>query len=166
MTILAGRKARASDFRAAYFHGYQVTPQNLATSALTWTSITLDGELVDTIGGHSVASNTSRYTPNLAGYYQVWGHVALSQSDLDGDRAIRIAKNGAAYGTGAPYSGVRPPVSAAILFGFAWTFATVALNGSTDYVELQASQNSGSTLPTIVTAATTSIMICEWKAPL
>lgn len=107
---------------------------------LTW-----DTEDVDTHGFHSTSVNPSRVTPNVAGYYKVTANVAWA-SNAAGRRATVAYKNGASAGNlgiGAGGSGGTP-------FGVIMTGGsrTLYANGSTDYFEINAYQNSGGALDT------------------
>lgn len=121
------------------FIGYQSVSQSLATSSFT--SVSLDAEVVDPYGGHSTTTNNSRYISQIAGWYLLLGQVNYP-SNATGLRANRFAINGAA--TTAPLNEVElgtNPSGAAIVPNFALQFLNVG-----DYAELQAFQNSGGAL--------------------
>jgi hypothetical protein len=106
-----------------------------STSTGTWTKITFDSENFDT--NNNFAS--SRFTPTVAGYYQITGNVrynAITASAIYSG----IYKNGSLFcqsGTGGATAYVSVSVS-----------SIVYLNGSTDYVEIYGYQNSGLTVST------------------
>lgn len=91
----------------------------------TSTKITLDTEIFDTASCFS----SSKFTPNIAGYYQVNAAVRGNATGLQAVVAI-IFKNGSAYSsaqqcaTSTPYA-FQVPVADVIY-----------MNGSTDYLEL------------------------------
>jgi len=144
-----------------YLHAYQSSTQSIANT--TDTAITMGAEILDTISGHSTVSNTSRYTPNVAGYYRCIGNVAWAGSTA-GDRAAQFRLNGSAAATNAPYAPMPALNGAAFLGGSSGlAVATFQMNGTTDYIELWGSQNSGGSLSTNVTG-TNSFMIIEWIA--
>lgn len=70
----------------------------------------------------------SRFTPTVAGYYQVNGFVNMS-SQTTGAVNVIIYKNGSLYKNGPLGSGTSLGTSAGVSF-------VVFLNGSTDYIEL------------------------------
>ena len=98
------------------FSAYKSSPQTL--SSATYTKITFDTEEWDT--NNNFAS--SRFTPTVAGYYQITGAVNNSTSPQN---APAIYKNGGVIKNGTNSTACCATVS-----------ALVYLNGSTDYVEL------------------------------
>lgn len=80
----------------------------------------------------------SRFTPTVAGYYQVSATVACSGAAAGGYFQALIYKNGTAWACST--------VSSAVGGYVAHVTALVYLNGSTDYVEVYASQSSGGTI--------------------
>jgi hypothetical protein len=98
------------------FSAYKSTTQSL--SSATFTKITFDTEEFDTNSNFA----SSRFTPTVAGYYQITG--ALNNST--GTQTVTsIYKNGSAFKQGVNGSLYSSNQSALIY-----------LNGSTDYVEL------------------------------
>jgi hypothetical protein len=73
------------------FFGYQSVSQSL--SAATYTAALLDTEVIDTYGGHSTSTNTSRYTAQVPGTYEVVGSGAVA-SNSGGLLSLYVAKNG------------------------------------------------------------------------
>lgn len=124
------------------FIGYQTSAQSLG-SGTTYTSLNLDSEVLDTEGGHSTSTNTSRYTAVYAGLYQV-SYTASFPTNATGNRSIRLVVNGAAI-TGNGGCVVELP---ACTGSNSWVGAGAALVylGVGDYLEMQAWQNSGATL--------------------
>lgn len=121
------------------FSGYQATVQSVATS--TWTSLSIDTETLDSDGGHSNVTNTSRYTAQVAGTYLVLGFAAFVGNPT-GVRGSRIALNGTSV------RGSQTNVNTNT--GSVWAepcWAVTAMNLG-DYVEVQAFQNSGGALNT------------------
>jgi len=115
------------------FGAYAVATTSIPSA--TYTKITYDTEEFDT--NNNFAS--SRFTPTVAGYYQINGGFAtLAGSGL---MLATIFKNGGAFKTGnqvaANSFGVQSCVNSIIY-----------LNGSTDYVEIYGFQSSGSTVST------------------
>lgn len=107
---------------APTFSAWQGTPQTLSSN--TFTKIQLQTEEWDTANCFDNATNF-RFTPNVAGYYQVNGSIRASASFCDME--ISIYKNGSAYKNG---NYVRTDSAAAVVS------AQVYFNGTTDYIEL------------------------------
>jgi hypothetical protein len=124
----------------------QATLQSIATA--TFTSISLDASDIDSDGGHSNITNNTRYTGKTAGWFQFSGGASFA-TNATGSRGTQWAKNAA----GLLASGVLGASSGA---AFAtWVPARtkfIQLNGTTDFVELQAFQSSGGALNTVVGA--------------
>ena len=121
---------------------YQATGQSV-TSGGAPAAITLDSESLDTYGGHSTTTNTSRYVGQVPGYYLVLGTAGIA-ANATGNRLVQLEKNGTLI-AGAITVGPAPgTANASVQTAAAITF----LNGSTDYVETYVYQTSGSTLTT------------------
>jgi hypothetical protein len=73
------------------FAGWQNTSQSLSTTAV---AITMDSETADSYGGHSTTTNTSRYVAQVAGYYMVWGCLAVNGATSQSEILTYVAKNG------------------------------------------------------------------------
>jgi hypothetical protein len=103
-----------------------------------WTKITYDSKRFDTTSSmYSVAN--SRFTPTVAGYYQITGNFrlgTLTAAVISGG----IYQNGVLVfnGVGSASSSMFGPVVTTLLY----------FNGSTDYVEIWGFQNSGSSQTT------------------
>ena len=80
-----------------------------------------------------------RFTPNVAGYYQVNTYVQIGLANYSGFAAIKLYKNGAAIKDAAV---VTPNVSE---YPSPSVNGMVYMNGSTDYLEVYVIQNSGTT---------------------
>jgi hypothetical protein len=109
------------------FSAYASSGTSVANNTLT--KITLDTEEFDT--NNNFAS--SRFTPTVAGYYQINGCIGGAYATL----VCTIFKNGTEYKRGVTASGAT--------LNQANVSSIVYLNGSTDYVELYTYQGSGST---------------------
>ena len=103
----------------------------------TNTKITYDTEEFDT--NNNFAS--SRFTPTVAGYYQLNANLLLVSSAA-GIVGITIYKNGSLFKNGAQIVNSGDYVGANIS-------ALVYANGSTDYFEVYAIQNNGTTRTTL-----------------
>ena len=107
---------------APAFSAYQSTSQT-GTSGVS-TKVTLDTEVFDT--NNNFAS--SRFTPTVAGYYQINGKARINGTGLT-DGLVSIYKNGSQLILGSyTASGL----------AFSVVSTVVYLNGSTDYIELYA----------------------------
>ena len=106
------------------FSAYQSTLQTLPTTAFT--KLQFQTEEWDTASCFDSTTNY-RFTPNVAGYYQVSGRMQLTS--FVGQVALTIYKNGSAY------KDLMNTVGTTSVF-MALGTATVYLNGSTDYIEL------------------------------
>lgn len=120
------------------FSAYASAGQTLANN--TFTKIQINTEEFDTASCFDATTNY-RFTPNVAGYYQVSGAVMFT-ANATNIRLSAIYKNGTIYKSGNTTSApaADQPVTC--------VSALVFLNGSTDYVELYALQDSGGSLVT------------------
>lgn len=115
---------------SAYSDG---TSQSVASA--TFTKITLVNEEFDT--NNNFAS--SRFTPTVAGYYQITGEISYNNTTSTGESFGAIFKNGSRFkdGFGAPFTNA--------IGSFCGVTALIYFNGSTDYVELYTYQDTGGT---------------------
>jgi hypothetical protein len=113
---------------SAYSDG---TSQSVASA--TFTKITLVNEEFDT--NNNFAS--SRFTPTVAGYYQITGQISYNNTTATGESFGTIFKNGSRFkdGFGAPFTNA--------VGSFCGVTALIYFNGSTDYVELYTYQDTG-----------------------
>lgn len=95
---------------------------------------------VDSESGHSNSVNNSRYTAQVAGWYQVMGIVVWGSSGVFNAWSA-VAKNGAVV-AGSPQVLQKPSTYSGIL-----SEALVQLNVG-DYIEIWAKQESGGSLST------------------
>ena len=121
---------------SAYYTG---AGQNIASGA--YVKIALNTENFDTNNNFDSTTNY-RFTPTVAGYYQISAQVTLGAIGTPGRGNTIIYRNGTQYKSGNLTLGngsnnVGSALSVLIYF-----------NGSTDYVELYAFQNSSSTSTT------------------
>ncbi|MGW2936084.1 hypothetical protein ACWDA7_30500 [Streptomyces sp. NPDC001156] len=138
------------------FVGTQTIVQ-ASLAATTWVTHTLDSEQIDTYGGHSTTTNTSRYTAQVAGWYTVCG-VSVWAGNATGSRAARIHVNGATVqgsaqnvltSSSASATGVMTPVRAVQL-------------GVGDYVEVAGWQSSGGLLSTLAASDLACALYVAW----
>ena len=110
---------------APAFSAYQSSAQTLSSG--TWTKIIFQTEEFDTNNNFDSTTNY-RFTPTVAGYYQVNGAVCIGSTNTGG--AISIYKNGGNF-----KQGFSSASTATVIQGWIAS-ALIYFNGSTDYVEL------------------------------
>jgi hypothetical protein len=110
------------------FHAYGNTDQSISTS--TWTKIQLNDTEWDTTGDFDSTTNY-RFTPSVAGYYQMNMCVRFTNSGSLQQAQVSIYKNGSTYRN---FSNLRDIVSTLPMHILG--SGLVYLNGSTDYIEL------------------------------
>jgi hypothetical protein len=96
-------------------------------SAGTYTKILFQTQEFDTAS----AVSSSRFTPTVAGYYQINAAVGLAGSTAASYGTANIYKNGSLFKQGTNYASTASSPAAVIN-------SIVYLNGSTDYVEIYA----------------------------
>jgi hypothetical protein len=106
------------------FSAYQSSNQSF--SANTQTKVTCNIEEFDTNNNYDNATNY-RFTPTVAGYYQVNGATTLGSSVTS--CTLSIYKNGTQYKEGALSN-------SNIAYPMATANCLVYLNGTTDYIEM------------------------------
>ena len=116
------------------FGAWEDNNQSLSSSAFT--KLVFTTEEFDTNNNFA----DSRFTPTVAGYYQINGAFTTLGSTAIG--AIIIYKNGVTH-----KYGVQTPLISNYIVSV--VSSLVYLNGSTDYVELYAIQTSGTTQNTL-----------------
>ena len=107
------------------FSAYQSSGQALSSN--TQTKLQFQAEEFDTANCFDSTTNY-RFTPNVAGYYQVSGGVAMASSATQ--IQLQVYKNGSlAKSLGSTFSSA-----------VSWLYGSclIYLNGSTDYIELYA----------------------------
>ena len=117
------------------FSAYLASNQSVANNSAV--KITINTEIFDTNNNFDSTTNY-RFTPTVAGYYQIIGAMADVSGGTSGGLHCYLYKNGSNYtytNIGMTNTGVIAQCSAIIYF-----------NGSTDYVELYCLQNSGGSL--------------------
>ncbi len=123
-------------------HLRQTAAQSIPNGAVT--PILWDTEDLDRDNGHSTVTNTSRYTAQTPGYY--WTSYTLPwAASAAGRRYGRLRTNGTDTSANAlSYSAQTTPGAA--LAGGVTGGGVQYLNGTTDYIELCAFQDSGGAL--------------------
>jgi hypothetical protein len=112
------------------FSAYKSTTQSISSGSFV--KVLLETEEFDT--NNNFAS--SRFTPTVAGYYQVSGRIDFAFTGSSVSLSI-INKSGSTYKLGSLSIGTNSGCASAVS-------CLVYLNGSTDYIELFGFQNTGS----------------------
>ena len=103
------------------FSAYQSSSQTLSTN--TWTKIRFQSKEFDTANCFDSATNW-RFTPTVAGYYQLNGGFAITSNNTT--LYLQIYKNGSSF------KYMSQSITQAGMYGS----CLVYFNGTTDYVEL------------------------------
>ena len=127
------------------FSAYQ-SVQQTGIAATTWTKITLTTENFDTNSNYA----SSRFTPTVAGYYQINGTITLVGANAAYFVFCNLYKNGVIYAQSAPTLG------GTSFYPTSGCGAVIYLNGSTDYVELYAFGSAGGSWSTYNTQENTN----------
>ena len=118
-------KGLQTNVGAPAFRAYKSS--NQVVSDAVSTKVIFDTKVFDTNNNYSTAN--SRFTPTVAGYYQIIANVYGSSGAALSYNFIQIYKNGS-----ADSSVVISPYQGATAIGPATTL--IYLNGSTDYIEV------------------------------
>ena len=112
----------------------------ISTGAATFTKIILDTEEFDTASCFDSSTNY-RFTPTVAGYYQINAAVTYTVAASTAGAGAVIYKNGSGlcWGTASGTSNMYPT---------AFLSSLIYLNGSTDYIELYIYNGTGATSST------------------
>lgn len=134
-----GRSAQLAAMSGApTFSAYQSSPQTLPTAV--WTKVSMQSEEWDVTNAFDSAS-TYRFTPQVAGYYQVNGSLFLTS--MATGILLAIYKNGVALKVGLNMTGSQNSSNVSAL---------VYLNGSTDYIELWGYLGLGQSLSAVASS--------------
>jgi hypothetical protein len=123
-----------SSIKGPAFSAYLASNQNLTAS--TFTKVTINTEEFDTNSNFDSTTNY-RFTPTVAGYYQVNGTVNFNSTANNPTVTITVLyKNGSLYkqAIGASATSATCPIVSCLVY----------LNGTTDYIELYAWYSGGS----------------------
>jgi hypothetical protein len=126
--LATGVAGNGPAFSAYRFGAYQAFTQN------TFTKVANQQELFDTASCYDPTTNY-RFTPNVAGYYQVIGAVAVQNGSTYSRVIASIYKNGSEY--------TRSDVNqSSITFIAVQVSSLIYMNGTTDYLELYGYSNA------------------------
>jgi len=123
------------------FSAYQSSATTITNA--TWTKLTFDTETFDTNSNFA----SSRFTPTVAGYYQVSSSWQAGFTASFG--GIAFYKNGTVW----QYGGFISATSVGVQAGAS---ALIYCNGSTDYIEIYAYQATGSSQNTTTSSSATT----------
>jgi hypothetical protein len=121
---------------APAFYAHMGSTQSVSNNSFT--KLQVDTETYDTASAFDSTTNY-RFTPQVAGYYQVNGRIAFSTA-ASGVAILSVHKNGSEHLRGGQIALDANQFSGLTVAG------VVYLNGSTDYIELFGFQNSGGSL--------------------
>jgi hypothetical protein len=138
-----------------FFQAHQTVAQSIPIA--TDTALTFPAEDYDTDGGHSVSSNTSRYTAQTAGVYKVWGAYHSLSANTDYGAFIRVNGTSGAYS----YSRAAKPASGDCYLPVAPVEIGLAVG---DFVEICVRQTSTGALNTS-TSNGGSLFCVEFSRP-
>jgi hypothetical protein len=136
------------------FSAYLTSNQTL--SATTWTKVQCGIEEFDTASCYDKDTNY-RFTPNVAGYYQVNGNVQTSSAS---SLTCSIYKNGSEFKRGINLT----TGSATLYTTGAGVSALIYLNGTTDYIEMYAYTNNSSGGANVLVG--NSALVCYFQASM
>ncbi len=106
-------------------------------SAATWTKVTMNAEDFDTYSNYDTTNY--RFTPTVAGYYQITGMAFFNVGASATSASVAIYKNGSIYKGVATYSLANGAMEGSISL-------PILLNGSTDFVEIYVYSSSATSV--------------------
>ncbi len=136
LTSVSPASSLPSSINGPAFSAYSNANQNISTSS--YTKLQFQTEEFDTNSNYDNATNY-RFTPTVAGYYQIYGSAIFNISPTTLNGVLLIYKNGSAFksvvGFGSNLNAWFNPTISSLVY----------LNGTTDYIEMYIWQSSGST---------------------
>jgi hypothetical protein len=134
----------------------QLVTQSLANSTFTAITFTVESYKTHT-GLHSTSSNTSRLVlGTVPGTWLVSGQINFQGTSATGSRRVLMNLNGVNIASSYTQTGAGPTTGANPFTSVSVAPQIVTAAVSTDYVELQAYQDSGAALSTQVTGGAVS----------
>lgn len=115
---------------------------NAGTSVTTSTFTTIAYAVVDFDTNSFYSTSTNRFTPTIAGYYQINASVSIAYGAVSNNNPIGIFKNNAWYTSGPGYYGSSGG------YGYACISDVIYFNGSGDYIDIRYYQNTGGSVTT------------------
>lgn len=137
----------------------QTTGQSIGNAS--WSELNFQTEDVDPYNWHN-STNITRITPTFPGWYRGWYGIGFSVATGGNFRDGYVGKNG---GTTRARRDTKPPTtgSNASLRGIPFF---LPMNGTTDYFEVFAYQDSGSSMTLSTTAFIQTEVFCRYWGPL
>jgi hypothetical protein len=142
-TILTTANTFAAGTGPAFRAG-QPSAQTISNN--TWTKVSFSTEVFDTNSNYDNVTNY-RFTPTVAGYYQINLRVNFDGGSATSISAISIWKNGSEHS-------VNFGTSTSGQYNGSQVSDVVYMNGSTDYLEGYVLQNSGTSKPLVASTNT------------
>lgn len=140
----------------------QTAAQTLSNAVFT--AITFQAEDVDPYNWHSSTTNTTRITPTFPGWYRCWYSIGFNGALGGQSRTGNINKNGA---NATARRDQRPPITAgSTVRSLRSNPFFLPMNGTTDYFEVIAYQDSGASMLLYNTPVHGSEFFCRWWGPL
>lgn len=134
-----------------------------ALADATDVAIQFAAEVFDTHGFHDNSTNNTRVTPNVAGYYRFWGTVNFASQATPVQSYAFLRKNG----SGGTAEGAADVVKGdSVAQNTATPCTIIAMNGTTDYVELVGRQDSAGADTTNASVQFSSFLEWEYMRPL
>lgn len=141
---VAGQVIKASDRDPAIHARIRAAAtQNFTDNTVT--ALLFDTDDIDDDGGHSTVTNTSRYTFQRDGRFEIAGVVFYGASTAGTVRQTDLATNGVQVTGAVVSSGPRPGGTGVMQQNLAPTIVDAVAG---DYAEIRGLQNSGGTLAT------------------
>jgi hypothetical protein len=137
--------------------------QSLADNTQTAIAFS-DTDDIDTHNFHNPASNNTRVTPTVAGYYRFYGSFWAASMTSPTSIDVNFRKNGStnlAPGPRRAGGGAASWISSSIECS-----CLVSMNGTTDYIELVGRQDSSGAVNTAQSLQFSSVIEWEYKRPL
>ena len=136
------------------FFARQTVAQTI--TGATYTALTFSTEDIDVAGGHSIVSQTSRYTAQAAGKYRLTGSISIPASLAAQQMVGAFYKNGSLISTGAKGAFNVVNVANEQSFTMPNLYTSLAVG---DYVELYVLKPTGFTTDVSMSQSTFGV---EW----
>lgn len=138
-----------------FFKAIQTVVQSIPNNAFT--PITFTTEQIDNMNGHSTSVNTSRYTCQMDGWYDLRGRIAFGSPPYTNNRGAQFTLNGAVLRSTGVFHAPAPD-NDTVVNTDSYEFLQVG-----DYVELRGYHITGAALPTTIVGTTlASTFSAKW----
>ncbi len=140
----------------------QQAAQSIPDATATGLTFGAGSTVEDSHGFHSETTNNTRITPNIEGLYDFGGAYFTAGMTTPASRYCAIRINGSTILAPGP----RDAGLASITSSAAPTMVTdIYMNGSTDYAEIVAFQDSSGAVNTVVSSQFASVFWCKYSRP-